>query len=91
MSNRFDSSGKTHTGPQSEGQQLAAGAWYSHPMDFNATAGIIPCGMAPIIVSLPDVAGRFNSANTGTEVVRKLLGNFLAFAETANKLEEPLL
>ena len=72
--------GRSRTGLRLEGEELAAGAWHSYPMELGTAVGIIPCGKGKIIVSTLDIAGQLNSADTSVDVARKLLCNFIDYA-----------
>ena len=72
--------GKTRSGLRLDGEELVAGAWHSYPMDIGTAVGIIPCGKGKIIVSTLDIAGPLNANDTSAEVARKLLCNFVDYA-----------
>ncbi len=73
--------GKTRSGLLLEGEELIAGAWHSYPMNLGTAVGIIPCGRGKIVVSTLDITDQLNSTDTSAEVARKLLCNFIAFAQ----------
>jgi hypothetical protein len=72
--------GKTRSGLLLEGEELVTGAWHSYPMELGTAVGIIPCGKGKIIVSTLDIAGQLDSADTSAGVARKLLCNFIDYA-----------
>jgi hypothetical protein len=49
-------------------------------MELGTAVGIIPCGKGKIIVSTLDIAGQLDSADTSAGVARKLLCNFIDYA-----------
>lgn len=73
--------GRSRSGLRLEGEELVAGAWHSYPMELGTAVGIIPCGKGKIIVSTLDVASQLDSRESSAEVARKLMCNFIAFAE----------
>ncbi len=72
--------GRSRTGLRLEGEELVAGAWHSYPMELGTAVGVIPCGKGKIIVSTLDIVSQLNSADTSAEVARKLLCNFIDYA-----------
>ena len=72
--------GRSRTGLRLEGEELVAGAWHSYPMDLGTAVGVIRCGKGKIIVSTLDIADQLNSADTSADVARKLLCNFIDYA-----------
>jgi hypothetical protein len=73
--------GKTRSGLLIDGEELVAGAWHSYPMNLGTAVGIIPYGKGKIIVSTLDIASQLNSNDTSADVARKLLCNFVSYAE----------
>ena len=74
-------SGKTRSGLLIEGEELVAGAWHCYPMNLGTAVGIIPCGRGKIIVSTLDIASQLNASDTSADVARKLLCNFIDYAD----------
>jgi hypothetical protein len=72
--------GRSRTGLRLEGEELVAGAWHSYPMDLGTAVGIIRCGKGKIIVSTLDITSQLNSPDTSADVARKLLCNFIEYA-----------
>lgn len=72
---------KNRSGLLLEGETLVAGAWHSYPMSLGTAMGVIPCGKGQIIVSTLDIADQLRSTDTSAEVARKLMCNFINFAQ----------
>jgi hypothetical protein len=73
--------GKVRSGLLLDGEELVAGAWHSYPMELGTAVGIIPCGKGKIIVSTLEIANQLNSTDTSAEVARKLMCNFIDYAD----------
>ena len=74
--------GKTRSGLLLEGEELVAGAWHCYPMSLGTAVGVIPCGKGRIVVSTLEIAEQLGSSDTSAHVARKLLCNFVSFAQT---------
>lgn len=80
--------GNERTGLLLEGEELVAGAWHGHleaaPQKLGTVVGVIPCGKGRIIVSTLDIVENLQSNETPAHVARKLLCNYLEFANARN-------
>jgi hypothetical protein len=75
--------GQQRVGLLLEGEELVAGAWHSYPLQLGTAVGIVRHGSGRIIVSTLDIADNLNADDGPSHVARKLLTNFLLFAEAA--------
>jgi hypothetical protein len=73
--------GQARYGLLLEGEELVAGAWHSYPMTLGTAVGVIRHGAGRIIVSTLDIADNLEGGDGPSHVARKLLTNFLSFAE----------
>lgn len=75
--------GHGRIGLQLEGEQLVAGLWHSYPMQLGTAVGVIRHGDGRIVFSTLDIVDNLGRADGPSHVARKLLANFLQFAEMA--------
>jgi beta-galactosidase len=73
--------GRERSGLLLEGEELVAGAWHCFPMQLGTAVGIIPCGKGRIVVSTLEICGNVASSDEPANVARKLLCNFIEYAE----------
>jgi hypothetical protein len=73
--------GPTRYGFEMEGEQLVAGCWHTSPIHLGTAVGVIPAGNGKIVVSTLDVCSHLDDPPGPAEVARKLLCNYIAFAQ----------
>lgn len=74
-------SGRSRYGLLMEGEKLVAGCWQSFPMHLGTAVGIIPAGKGRIVVSTLDICPHLNDPPGPADVARKLLCNYLEYAQ----------
>lgn len=75
------SNGNERTGLQMAGEELVAGAYHSYPFKLGTSVGVINLGKGKIIFSTLNLSGNLNSKASTASVAKKLLCNYLEFAE----------
>lgn len=64
-----------------EGEELAAGCYHCYPMQLGTAVGVFPLGRGQVIFSTLDIVANLDAPAGPADVARKLLCNYLSFAE----------
>ncbi len=74
--------GNDRVGLLLQDEELVAGAYHSYPMQLGTAVGVIPFGQGRIVVSTLDIVDNLAVETGPAEVARKLLCNYIEYAQT---------
>jgi hypothetical protein len=73
--------GHERLGLRMEGEEFVAGCYHAYPMQLGTVVGVVPLGRGHVIFSTLDIVSNLNAPEGPADVARKLLCNYLEYAQ----------